>query len=217
MKNHSIKAVVLLLSICAVISCSKEKVMEQTAASTPQELTKKGTTEKVFVYQEQDYLILFDNNGDYIPTAASDALQRAIATAADLTAFSFSSKGENKTHLFDSEMEGYKYGETHIDQRSGRQLQVGHATNLLRDQLIQKYGSPPIDYTNPIIKAEAEAGVAAIYAAYHIAGSPPKNVVDFMGTLGNKTTKSTNNNSWQLWEHPIQNGEVFDMETEPNV
>jgi hypothetical protein len=222
MKNYLILAITWLLGICVIGSCSKECEHAPILSTEPTNATKTSkstvtTANKTFIYKEQKYTILLDAQGDYIPTEESDALQQAIAQAPDLTAFVFLGKLGNHTYLFDTELEGYKYSENHIDQRSGRLLQIVHATNLLRDRLIEQYGLPPLDYNDPAIKAAAALGIAEIYTTYNIVGTPPKDVAAFMGTLGNTTAKTTNNNSWRLWEHPIQNGEVFDIETEPNV
>lgn len=145
-------------------------------------------------------------------------LENEVAHETDLTAFSFSGKDQHKQYLFSSEMAGYKYIEDHIDKSTGRQLQVEHATNLLRDKLLQQYGAP-VDYKNPQIYATAKAGIDQIYQDFKIASTPPTNVADFMGELRTNppNNKSTNNNSWRLWEDAIQNGDMFDIETEPNV
>ncbi|MGH1339370.1 MAG: hypothetical protein ACRBFS_24840, partial [Aureispira sp.] len=222
MKNYSIKFSLIIVLFYTAIACSKEQELEITSSTVPimptknNPLTKQAAT-KIFVYQKKEYHLLFDTRNDGIPTKASTELERAVAHTTDLTAFTFLGKDSDKTYLFDTEMQGYQYIETHIDQSSGRQLQVGHATDFLRDQLIAKYGAPPIDYTNPIIRAEAQDGINAIYQQFNIVGKPSTDVAAFMGTLQNNNAKNTNNNSWQLWEHPIQNGEVFDIETAPNV
>lgn len=210
MKHSILNSIVLFLCSLLIFSCSKEQEVRDT-----QSQISKNTTEKVFVYNEKEYKILFDKNEQFIPNEESTLLESLVAEQSDVTAFSFSSR-EEETHLFNSEMEGYKYYEEHIDQKVGRQFQVGHATDLLRDQLIERYGVD-INYNDPQIYAEVKTAIDNIYSEFKIVGTPPRDVASFMGKLGEGRDRSRNNNSWRLWEDAIQNGDMFNLETEPNV
>ncbi|WMX12865.1 MULTISPECIES: hypothetical protein [unclassified Aureispira] len=208
--KHSILMVALMLLFSLVISCSKQKEAEETQNQISQ-----NTIERTFVYNQKEYKILFGKEEHFIPNEESALLESLVAEQSDVVAFSFSGR-EKKIHLFNSEMEGYKYYEEHIDEKVGRQFQVGHATNLLRDQLIARYGVD-INYNDPQIYAETKAAIDAIYNEFKIVGTPPRDVEAFMGKLGEGRSASRNNNSWRLWEDAIQNGEMFNLETEPNV
>lgn len=211
MKHSILNATTLLLCSFLVFSCSKEQELQET-----QNQISENTTEKIFVYNQKEYKILFDKNEHFIPNEQSALLESSVAEEADLTAFSFSSKEGGTIHLFDSEMEGYKYYEENIDKKVGRQFQVGHATDLLRDELIAQHGVD-INYDDPQIYAYTKAAIDNIYREFKIVGTPPRDVAAFMGKLGEGKEQGRNNNSWQLWEDIGRNGEMFNLETEPNV
>ena len=211
MKHSIMNATILLLCAFLTISCSKEQEIQETQSQIAE-----STREKIFVYNQKEYKILFDKKEHFIPNEQSALLEKLVIEQSDVTAFLFSGREEAKTHLFNSEMEGYKYYEEYIDEKVGRQFQVGHATNLLRDQLIGQYGVD-INYDDPQIYAYTKAAIDDIYNDFKIVGTPPRDVESFMGKLGEKKKTNRNNNSWQLWEDMGRNGEMFNLETEPNV
>lgn len=211
MKHPILNAAVLLLCSLLILSCSKEREIQEIKTQIDE-----STREKIFVYNQKEYKILFDEKEHFIPNEQSTLLENLVAEQSDVTAFSFSSREGAKTHLFNSEMEGYKYYEEYIDEKAGRQFQVGHATNLLRDNLIEQYGVD-INYDDPQIYAYTKAAIDGIYNDFKIVGTPPRDVESFMGKLGEKKNTNRNNNSWQLWEDSGRNGDMFNLETEPNV
>lgn len=206
----------LLLLILFLVSCSKESKIEEQASTTID-----NSTRTAFFYEGRKYNLLFDNKGLLIPTEESELFQKTIDGKTGMAEFIFLDGEKDAIYLFDSEMEGYKYYEDNFDKRIGRDFQVGHATNLLRDKLYEKYGNIDFDYSNPLIYADAKAGIEDIYNRFNIEGEVSKDLAFFMGELDNNNsssqTNNRNNNSWRLWEHANRGGDVFNLETEPNV
>lgn len=195
-------------------SCSEKQRSEEKGVQTENYKT------ITYVYNGNEYAIKIDEKRNLIPTEESECLQNLLSQQSDATSFSFGFNPEKKVFIFNSEMDGYKYIEENKDKELGRKFQVAHATNLLRDELIKKYGTPDIDYTNPQIYTEALAGIEEIYRVFKIAGDIPRDLEFFMGKLERNDPNQGNSRSnglFRLWEHANLQGEMFDMESEPNV
>lgn len=210
MKCYRIDAVIMLLFVFLIVSCSKETdIKQQVEFSEP-------TTKKTFVYDGKEYTLVFNEKGGLVPTKDSELLENLVANEKDATTFTFGQGNYDKLFLFNSEMEGYKYFEEHIDQKIGRKLQLGCAISLLRDQLIAEYGTD-LDYTNSALYNKAKQGVEAIYRDLKVANDFPKDIEAFIGKAHDNNAAARSNGSFRLWEHPNSLGDMFDLEAEPNV
>ncbi len=224
MKNHSQKsplnyALLAMLMLC-LHACSKEVNTDIQTLETPEAeaVERPAISATTYIYKEKTYKVNIDKEGNPIETEESEALRELLSNQSDATSFSFGTNTQETVYIFDSEMDGYKYIEEKQDKRLGRKLQVGHATDLLRDQLIAKYGSEDLDYSNPLIYEEARKGIEAIYTEFKIVGEVPRDVEHFMGKLETNNSETNRISSiFRLWEHPNSQGEMFDLVNEPNV
>lgn len=206
----------IVLLLFFTVSCDKKEIEVDKSQIIVE--SKKEASSIAYYYNNTEYIIELDNERNLIESDASATLKQLIDQNPNLSSFQFGANMD-KVFMFNSEMEGYKYVEENIDKALGRKFQVGHATNLLRDHLISKYGAD-IDYSNTTIYSEAKKGVEEIYSNFKIAGAIPRNLEDFMGKLErNDVSKAGNrsNGSFRLWEHINSQGEMFDIESEPNV
>ena len=153
MKKYCINLAMLLLFGLFIVSCSKEIENKNNSLSSSE-----FKTTKTFVYNDQEFELLFDKDNNIIPTEESDLLTQSISNKPNIVGFSLLGFEGEKTYFFDSEMEGYKYYEDNVDKHIGRKLQIGHATNLLRDKLMNTYGVN-LDYNNPQVYADAKNGI----------------------------------------------------------
>ncbi len=215
------KSIWMLLLALSIASCSKNQKLDSDDQISIKELEKVDHY-VTYIYQGTKYKTQVSEDGVLLPDEQSRALEKAVGTR-ETVSFSFSSQPEHHVFLFHSEMEGYKYMEKNDDRKLARQFQVSHATNLLRDQLINKYGIENLDFNNPQISQEAKAGVAAIYAEFKLKGEAPQNVEQFIGKLERKSAASAqavqdrSNGLLRAWEHDDYLGAMFDIETAPNV